>query len=88
MVAHLFLILFLLSAFDLLLNRLNHSVLIIHVVDLIEELGTLHDSLDFSLKCLNRILLDYFHSLVMSLARLGDQVVDGLHLAALGGQVF
>ena len=88
MVAHLFLILFLLSAFDLLLNRLNHSVLIIHVVDLIEELGTFHDSLDFSLKCLNRILLDYFHSLVMSLARLGDQVVDGLHLAALGGQIF
>ena len=87
MVAHLVLILFQLSAFDLLLDRLNHSVLIIHVVDLVEELGTLHDSLDFSLKCLDRILLDDVHSLVVGLARLGDQVVDGLHPAAFGGQV-
>ena len=88
MVADLVLILFQLSAFDLLLDRLNHSVLIIHVVDLMEELGALHDSLDFSLKCLDRILLDDVHSLVVGLARLGDQVVDGLHPAALGGQVF
>ena len=87
MVAHFVLTLFQLSAFDLLLNRLNHSVLIIHVADLIEELGTLHDSLDFSLKCLDRILLDDIHSLVVGLARLGDQVVDGLHPAAFGGQV-
>ena len=88
MVAHFVLILFQLSAFDLLLNRLDHSVLIIHVADLIEELGTLHDSLDFSLKCLDRILLDDVHSLVVGLAWLGDQVIDGPHPAALGGQVF
>ena len=80
-------VLFQLAAFDLLLDCLDHIVLIVQVVDLIEEFGTLHDSLDFSLKSLNRILLDNVHSLVVGLARLRDQVVDGLHPAAFGGQV-